>query len=98
MVLSLYLYEFIVYIRMAIQEKHFCLIQVQIQIVFANKVIRFTKHSLHKQSFSIFGNDFFLFQQDSGPAHKAERTQEEWLNDNVSDFITSLLTRSKSIR
>src|SRR5258705_10820703 len=35
---------------------------------------------------TMFNGDFWSFQQDSAPAHKANATQE-WLNVNLPDFI-----------
>ena len=34
-----------------------------------------------------YGEDHFVFQQDSAPAHKDWHTQD-WLEENVPDFIT----------
>lgn len=35
----------------------------------------------------MFGDDYYCFQQDSAPSHKAKRTQE-WLKTNLPDYIT----------
>lgn len=36
----------------------------------------------------MYGEDYFCFQQDSAPAHKAKRTQA-WCKENLPDFISS---------
>jgi hypothetical protein len=37
----------------------------------------------------LYGEDYCCFQQDSAPYHKATRIQE-WLTENVPDFLTTL--------
>lgn len=37
---------------------------------------------------TLFEDDFWIFQQDSAPAHKARRIQQ-WLRDNVPEFIAA---------
>lgn len=36
---------------------------------------------------ALFGDDYFCFQQDSAPAHKAKIIQK-WLGDNLPDFLS----------
>ena len=45
------------------------------------------KNHLLPHAHTLFGNNYFCFQQDSAPAHKGKRTQQ-WLKENLPDFIS----------
>lgn len=45
------------------------------------------KGHLLKHASAMYGDDYYCFQQDSAPSHKAKRTQE-WCRTNLPDFIT----------
>lgn len=44
------------------------------------------KGHLLEHARKLYGNDYFCFQQDSAPSHKAKRTQD-WCRTNLTDFI-----------
>lgn len=41
---------------------------------------------LLKNAQMVYGNEYYCFQQDSAPSHKAKRTQD-WCRQNLTDFI-----------
>jgi hypothetical protein len=49
------------------------------------------KHAQH-----LYGEDYFCFQKDLGLSHKATPSTQEWLSENVQNFLIPKLTNTAS--
>lgn len=68
-------------------EVHFCEKGVKTSAnVYVEEVLEKVVKPLNQ---TMFTGDHWIFQQDSAPAHKARKTQQ-WLKDNVPEFISHM--------